>query len=179
MASAHSNPRLTPLTGSHPRKSSTSQPGRVRGRGGYQKKRNIWSAKRIVSEDDTRYQIEWEGTDPNTGEPWPLTWEPKRNANAAFVWDWEQNREWLVDCILGGLDSFPRMPLVAELRERVDEFAVVASFLGRINSRRRSQKRTNKLSRDETHEQICLQPQECLRRQPGAAQSRRRAGASL
>lgn len=63
-----------------------------------------------------------------------------------------------MDCILGGLDSFPRMPLVAELRERVDEFAVVASFLGRINSGRRSQQRTNKLSRDETHKQICLQP---------------------
>lgn len=56
MASAHLNPRLTPLTGSHPRKSSTSQPGRVRGRGGYQKKRNIWSANELFRKTirDTR-----------------------------------------------------------------------------------------------------------------------------
>lgn len=35
-----------------------------------------WPIKSILDEDSTGqwFWLEWEGADPNTGEPWPPTW---------------------------------------------------------------------------------------------------------
>lgn len=48
-------------------------------------------AHSILEETRTHYLIEWVGTDPETGNDWVPTWEPKANANDDLV------REWLRD----------------------------------------------------------------------------------
>lgn len=59
-----------------------------------------WPATRILEESRTKYLIEWRGSDPATGAPWPPTWEPKAFANAALVNQWLESQEWPAECIL-------------------------------------------------------------------------------
>ncbi|KAF2202613.1 hypothetical protein GQ43DRAFT_479737 [Delitschia confertaspora ATCC 74209] len=49
----------------------------------------LYSARAILKERIGQYLIAWEGTDPRTGKPWELTWEPKSYANEALVAEWE------------------------------------------------------------------------------------------
>jgi len=46
-----------------------------------------YKARGILAESKTHYKIDWED-DPVTGEKYPPTWEPKRNANEELVRDW-------------------------------------------------------------------------------------------
>ncbi|GAA5889385.1 hypothetical protein JCM5296_006346 [Sporobolomyces johnsonii] len=48
-----------------------------------------WKAVEIIGETANKYWIVWAGTDPDTGEPWKPTWEPKENATAALVSTWK------------------------------------------------------------------------------------------
>jgi hypothetical protein len=52
----------------------------------------FWKADRILAERHTRnkleYKIQWEGTDPATGQNWAPTWEPASNVNEALLDEW-------------------------------------------------------------------------------------------
>ncbi|KAL8292772.1 hypothetical protein RQP46_001384 [Phenoliferia psychrophenolica] len=50
-----------------------------------------YCADRILKERKGQYFIDWEGCDAN-GDPWEPTWEPKRNANAALVAEWAEEK---------------------------------------------------------------------------------------
>lgn len=52
----------------------------------------MWKMKEMIQETAHKYKIEWEGIDPNTGQPWPQTWEPKLNANDSAIDDWLETR---------------------------------------------------------------------------------------
>lgn len=50
-----------------------------------------YKIRAIVGELKNKYQIDWED-DSDTGESYPKTWEPKKNANALAVADWERKK---------------------------------------------------------------------------------------
>ncbi|KAF2113548.1 hypothetical protein BDV96DRAFT_647808 [Lophiotrema nucula] len=52
----------------------------------------LYPVREILDESSTQYKIEWEGIDPKTGEPYPIRWYPKENANAQAVADWERTK---------------------------------------------------------------------------------------
>ncbi|MCJ1245688.1 hypothetical protein MMC30_002892 [Trapelia coarctata] len=52
----------------------------------------LWKVRDIISENRTQYLIDWED-DPETGEKFKPTWEPKAYANAVAIAAWEQNQK--------------------------------------------------------------------------------------
>ncbi|KAK4500783.1 hypothetical protein PRZ48_008974 [Zasmidium cellare] len=55
-----------------------------------------FAVRAIIAESSTKYLIEWEGVDPKTGDWYADSWEPKANANAAAVADWEATKSKVV-----------------------------------------------------------------------------------
>jgi hypothetical protein len=53
---------------------------------------DFWKADCILAERHTRnkleYKVQWEGTDPATGQNWAPTWEPASHVNEALLDDW-------------------------------------------------------------------------------------------
>ncbi|GAA5967457.1 hypothetical protein JCM21900_004839 [Sporobolomyces salmonicolor] len=56
---------------------------------GGQDSEGYWEAIEIIGETANKYWIVWAGTNPDTGEPWKPTWEPKENATVALVSTWK------------------------------------------------------------------------------------------
>lgn len=52
-----------------------------------------WLAIEILQENQTKFLIRWEGTDPTTGLPYEPTWEPKRNANEELRAAWAAEKK--------------------------------------------------------------------------------------
>jgi hypothetical protein len=56
----------------------------------------LWAAECILDErvigGIRKYQIQWQGIDPDTGKAWEPTWEPEENANDLLVADWLQEK---------------------------------------------------------------------------------------
>jgi len=42
---------------------------------------DVWAVIEILAEKGNRYRVQWYGTDPDTGKPWPPSWIPKKDAN--------------------------------------------------------------------------------------------------
>ncbi|KAL1645794.1 hypothetical protein SLS58_003678 [Diplodia intermedia] len=51
----------------------------------------FWVAKSILQESRTSYRIDW-ANDPETGEAYSPTWEPKKHANHLLVADWKRKK---------------------------------------------------------------------------------------
>lgn len=41
---------------------------------------DLWAVTEILAEKGNKYRVQWDGTDPETGEPWPPSWIPKTYA---------------------------------------------------------------------------------------------------
>ncbi|OMP85241.1 hypothetical protein BK809_0003911 [Diplodia seriata] len=52
----------------------------------------FWVAKSILQETQTQYRIDW-ANDPETGEVYSPTWEPKAHANHLLVADWKRKKK--------------------------------------------------------------------------------------
>lgn len=57
-----------------------------------QEDEEYFAAKNILDERAGKYLIEWEGTDPQTGESYEPTWEPKSNATQALISEWKARK---------------------------------------------------------------------------------------
>ena len=68
-------PPPPPRTHKNPRKTFAPYPGYPHD------SHKWWAAERIIAEKGNKFRIEWVGTNPQTGEPWEPTWEPKSYAN--------------------------------------------------------------------------------------------------
>lgn len=55
--------------------------------------KEYWKVIKITGERAKTYQIEWAGTDPETGKPWPLDWVPKEDVTSDLVEVWEEGKE--------------------------------------------------------------------------------------
>lgn len=55
--------------------------------------KEYWKVIKITGERAKTYQIEWAGTDPETGKPWPLDWVPKEDVTPDLVDAWEEKKE--------------------------------------------------------------------------------------
>lgn len=55
--------------------------------------KEYWKVIKITGERAKTYQIEWAGTDPDTGKPWPLDWVPKEDVTPDLVDAWEEKKE--------------------------------------------------------------------------------------
>jgi hypothetical protein len=54
----------------------------------------LWDVKKILDEDVAHgeYFVEWEGTDPTTGEPWAPTWVKKTDCTDLLIRDWKEEQ---------------------------------------------------------------------------------------
>jgi hypothetical protein len=54
---------------------------------------NMWEVKCILDERGPRatgeYLLQWEGVDPQTGEPWGPTWEAKEGCSTELIREWK------------------------------------------------------------------------------------------
>jgi hypothetical protein len=77
-----------------PRKYTKSRPKSNNGTTNPSKQEDeeYFAAKNILDERARTYLIEWEGTDPETGESYEPTWEPKSNATPALITEWKARK---------------------------------------------------------------------------------------
>ena len=51
-----------------------------------------WSVSEILKESTSKYLVEWDGIDADTGKPWRPSWIPKSDCTDALVREWEDEK---------------------------------------------------------------------------------------
>lgn len=53
---------------------------------------NLYNVERILAEKGRKYLVQWEGTDPTTGQRWPPDWVPKTDCTNDLIADWKREK---------------------------------------------------------------------------------------
>ena len=51
---------------------------------------NMWEVLCILAESRNKYQVQWAGIDPETGEPWKPDWIGKEDCTDELIREWKQ-----------------------------------------------------------------------------------------